>query len=71
MKHLKKKRPILVVKECFFHWDNALVPTAAKVQDWLTTHNVDVMAPIDVFLFWHVKDELTGNSLDQNTLKTR
>ena len=33
MKILRKKRPVMVKQEWFFHWDNAPVHTAAVVRD--------------------------------------
>jgi hypothetical protein len=45
MKHLKKKRPILVEQECFLPCDNAPVHTAAIIQDWLTGHSIQVSSP--------------------------
>ncbi len=78
MKHMKKKRPVLVDQGWFFHWDNAPVHTAPIIQDWLTAHSVQVLrhtpyspdlAPADFFLFRHMKNELAGVSLDHNSLK--
>jgi hypothetical protein len=33
MKHIKKKRPILVEQGWFFHWDNAPLHIVTIVQD--------------------------------------
>jgi histone-lysine N-methyltransferase SETMAR len=58
MKHLKKKRPEMVSKEWFFHWDNAPVHTAAVFQTWLASNNIQLLqhppysldlAPVDFF----------------------
>jgi hypothetical protein len=78
MKHLRKKRPVLVEQGWFFHWNSAPFHTAAIVQDWLATHSVQVLrhppylldlAPADFFLFRRVKDKLAGFTLDHSTLK--
>jgi hypothetical protein len=61
-----------------FHWDNAPVHTAAIVQDWLASQIVQVLhhppylpdlAPADFSLFWRMKDELAGITLDHSILK--
>ncbi len=78
MRHFKKKRPVMAEQPWFFHWDNAPVHTAAIVQDWLVTHDVQVLrnlpyspdlVPADFFLFRRVKEELAGVTLDHSTLK--
>jgi len=78
MKNLKKKRPIMVEQEWFFHWDNAPVHTAAVVKDWLAANSVKMLqhppyspdlAPADFFLFRRVKEELAGHTLSQDTIK--
>jgi hypothetical protein len=78
MKQLKKKRPVMVAQQWWLHWDNAQVHTTAVVQEWLAAHNVQVirhppyspdLAPADFFLFWRVKEQLVGLTLDQNTIK--
>ncbi len=68
-----------MAEQCwFFHWDNAPVHTAALVQDWLAAHDVQVLyhlpyspdlMPADFFLFWRVKYELAGITLDHSSLK--
>jgi hypothetical protein len=35
----KKKRPNMAAQEWFFHWDNALVHTAAIVKDWMAARD--------------------------------
>ena len=40
LKRLKQKRPQMVAREWFFHWDNAPVHTAVVVQDWLAARDV-------------------------------
>jgi hypothetical protein len=78
MKQLKKKRLAMVAQQWWFHWDNALVHTAAMVQEWLAAHSIQLirhllylpdLAPTDFFLFWRVKEQLMGLTLDQNTIK--
>jgi histone-lysine N-methyltransferase SETMAR len=78
LKQLKKKRPQMVQQEWWFHCDNALVHMAAVVQEWFAAHNIQRLehppyspdlAPADFFLFWRVKEELAGRSLDEGTLK--
>jgi hypothetical protein len=43
MKHLRKKKPVLVEQGWFFHWENAPVHIAAIIQHWLTAHNGQVL----------------------------
>jgi hypothetical protein len=43
MKHMKKNRPILLEQGWFFHWDNGNLHSSTVVQDWLTTHSVQVL----------------------------
>jgi hypothetical protein len=78
MKQQKKKSPMMVEQELWFHWDNAQVHTAAVVQEWFATHNIQQLehptylpnlTPADLFLFRRVKEELAGQSLDEETLK--
>ena len=78
MKNLKKKRPIMVEQEWFFHWDNAPVHTAAVVKDWLAANSVKMLqhppyspdlAPADFFLFRRVKEELAGHTLSLEDIK--
>jgi histone-lysine N-methyltransferase SETMAR len=78
MKQLKKKRPVMVAQQWWFHWDNVQVHTAAVVQEWLAAHNIQVirhppyspdLAPADFLLFWRVNKQLVGLTLDQNTIK--
>ena len=75
--HFKKKQPVMVEQEWFFHWDNAPVHTAAVVKDWLAAHRFNMignppylpdLAPAD-FLFRKVKEGLAGLTLDQESLK--
>jgi hypothetical protein len=78
MKHLRKKRPLLVEQGWFFHWDNTPVHSAIIVQDWFTANSVQVLrnppylpdlALADFFLFRPMKDELAGITFDHSTLK--
>ncbi len=78
MRHLKKSRPEMVSWEQFFYWDSAPVNTAAVVQAWLATNQVQVLehpsyspdlVPADYFLFRSVKEELAGIQLILETLK--
>jgi histone-lysine N-methyltransferase SETMAR len=61
-----------------YHWDNAPVHTAAMVSNWFDAHSVQRLehppyspdlALADFFLFRKVKEELGGQSLDQETIK--
>jgi histone-lysine N-methyltransferase SETMAR len=79
LKQLKKKRPVLVEQEWWFHWDNTPVHTAAVVQEWVAAHNIQRLehppyspdlALTYFFLFRRVKKKLAGRSLDEGTLKT-
>jgi histone-lysine N-methyltransferase SETMAR len=78
MQHLKKKRPEMVSREWFFHWDNAPVHTAAVVKMWLAANNIQLLqhlpyspdlTPADFFLFRRVKEELAGIQLSPATIK--
>ena len=69
LKKITVKRPQMVPGEQGFHWDNALVPNAAMVQDWLTARGLQVLehppyplklAPTDIFYLPKVKEELAG-----------
>jgi hypothetical protein len=68
----------LIEQEWFFHWDNAPVHTAAVVQDWFAARDIrrlnhlpylPDLACADFFLFPRVKEQLSGISLNQETLK--
>jgi histone-lysine N-methyltransferase SETMAR len=78
MKILRKKRPQMVAGDWLFHWDNALVHTAAKVTDWLAARDIKLiehppylpdLAPADYFLFPRVKREMAGLTLTQDSFK--
>ena len=78
LEHLRRKRPEMVTRDWFFHWDNAPVHTAALVKSWLTAKAFTVLehppyspdlAPADFFLFRRVKEELSGLTLSQESLK--
>jgi [histone H3]-lysine36 N-dimethyltransferase SETMAR len=78
LEHLRRKRPEMVTRDWFFHWDNASVHTAAVVKSWLTAKAFKVLehppyspdlAPADFFLFRRVKEELSGLTLSQESLK--
>jgi Transposase (partial DDE domain) len=40
MEHLRKKRPLLLEEEWWFHWDNAPVHTAVKVKEWFAAKSI-------------------------------
>ncbi len=74
----KAKRPIMSSKDWFLHQDNALVHTAATVQEYLAAKGVKRLrhppyspdlAPADFFLFPRVKSELAGLSMNQETFR--
>jgi [histone H3]-lysine36 N-dimethyltransferase SETMAR len=78
MEHLRKKRPLLLEEEWWFHWDNAPVHTAVKVKEWFAAKSIrrleqapysPDLAPADFFLFRRVKEGLAGKTLDNNSLK--
>ncbi len=78
MRRFRLKRPELAEQEWFFHWDNAPVHTAAKVQEWIAANGVRViehppyspdLAPADFFLFQRIKAELGGMTLTSTTFK--
>jgi hypothetical protein len=67
-------------QEWFFLWDNAPVYTTDIIQDWLTTHGVQVFHHLPYSRNWHrqtsiffqrMKDELTVVILDQSSLKMK
>jgi hypothetical protein len=73
-KVLTKKRPKNGHRRPVFDWDNALVLTAATVQDYLAAMNMKtisqspyspVMAPADYFLYTSMKAELADISVAQ------
>jgi histone-lysine N-methyltransferase SETMAR len=77
-KVFRQKRPIMPEGQWFFHWDNALVHTAAVVRDWLAARQVQMiehppyspdLAPADFFLFPKLKMQLAGLTLTQNTFE--
>jgi hypothetical protein len=75
-RHFKKKRPEMVSREWCFLWDHAPVHTTAIVQAWLAFNQVHVLkhplpdlAPADYYLFWRVKEELSGIQLTLESLK--
>jgi hypothetical protein len=43
MKILRRKRLQMVAGNWLFHWDNALIHTAAKVTDWLAARDIKLM----------------------------
>jgi hypothetical protein len=68
MNHLRKKWLEMVSQEWVFHWDNALVHTAAIFQMQMAAYNIQLLqhppyssdlAPAD-FLFRRVKEEVAG-----------
>jgi histone-lysine N-methyltransferase SETMAR len=70
LKALCLKRPDLEHGEWMFHWDNAPVHTAEKVQRFLAKKQIQViphppyspdLAPADYFLFPTLKRELAGS----------
>jgi histone-lysine N-methyltransferase SETMAR len=63
-----------------FHWDNAQVHTAEKVQRFLAKKQIQViphppyspdLAPADYFLFPTLKRELAGLSMSLDEFKTK
>jgi histone-lysine N-methyltransferase SETMAR len=63
-----------------FHWDNAPVHTAKKVQRFLAKKKIQViphpsyspdLAPVDYFLFPTLKRELAGLSMSLVEFKTK
>jgi histone-lysine N-methyltransferase SETMAR len=80
LKALRLKRPDLQPGEWMFHWDNAPVHTAQKVQQFLAKKNIQViphppyspdLAPADYFLFPTLKRELAGQTLSLDEFKTK
>jgi histone-lysine N-methyltransferase SETMAR len=72
------KRPDLEPGEWMFHWDNAPVHTAEKVQRFLAKRQIQViphppyspdLAPADYFLFPMLKRELAGLSMTLDEFK--
>jgi hypothetical protein len=70
--------PEMMSQQWFFDWDNARVHTAAVVFSWFDAHGVQrlehapyspYMAPADYFLLKKTKWGLTGQSLDQDSIK--
>ncbi len=77
LKALKEKRPTMMARTWWFHWDNAPVHTAAVVTNWMAARRFQIiehppylpdLAPSDFFLFPSVKRELAGKTLTQETL---
>jgi histone-lysine N-methyltransferase SETMAR len=80
LKALRLKRPDLEPGEWMFHWDNAPVHTAEKVQRFLAKKQIQViphppyspdLAPADYFLFPTLKRELAGLSMTLDEFKTK
>jgi hypothetical protein len=73
LKALQQKRPHLVTKESFLHWDKMPVHTAQLVQAFLAKNsssyptppppNSPVLAPADFSLFLTLKKELAGMTM--------
>ena len=79
MKNMRTKRPHMLTRDWFFHWDNAPVHTAAIVRNWFAARDIQLLehapyspdlAPADFFLFPKVKEQLSGLTLTQDSLKT-
>jgi hypothetical protein len=43
LKHLRKKRPVMVEQEWFLNWDNVPVHTAAVAKKWLAARVIQVL----------------------------
>jgi hypothetical protein len=43
MKHLRKKRPVMVKQVWFLHWDNVPAHTSAVVKNWLAARAIQVL----------------------------
>jgi histone-lysine N-methyltransferase SETMAR len=82
LKALRQKRPDLRPGDWMFHWDNAPVHTAQKVQQFLAKKKIQVihhhhppyspdLAPADYFLFPRLKRELVGQMLSLDEFKTK
>ena len=78
-KSLKKKRPELVQREWFFHFDNAPTHTAKVIKEWLARKKYNVLpqapyspdlAPADFFFFPKVKDVIAGTLIEGNSVRT-
>jgi len=61
LRKLNRKRPKLVNKEWFLHWDNATMHSAKLVQDYL--------AAVDFFLFLKLKKELAEVTMTPEEFK--
>ena len=79
MKNMRTKRPHMLTRDWFFHWDNAPVHTAAIVRNWFAARDIQLLehapyspdlAPADFFLFPKVKEQQSGLTLTQDSLKT-
>jgi hypothetical protein len=66
-----------LIKELFFHWNNAPVPPADIIQTWMAVNKIQLLqhppylldlAPADYFLFWRVKEKLAGIFLTPKSL---
>jgi histone-lysine N-methyltransferase SETMAR len=80
LKALRLKRPDLEPGEIMFHWDNAPMHTAEKVQRFLAKKSIQViphppyspdLAPADDFLFPTLKRELAGLSMTLDEFKMK
>jgi hypothetical protein len=80
LKALRLKRPDLEPGEWMFHWDNAPVHTAEKVQRFWAKKKVQVishpsyspdLAPADYFLLPTLKRELAGLSMTLGMFKNK
>ncbi len=73
----KKKRPNIAAGEWFFHWDNALVHTAAIVKDWMAAKDFRLidhlpylpdLAPADILIPDH-QEAAGGQNADPGDLQ--
>ncbi len=76
---VKKKRPMMAVRDWSFLWNSAKVHTAAVVTEWMvvkalrvTEHRPLVAGPSSgrLFLFPTVKKQLSGMTLTQESFKS-
>ena len=78
LKKFKQKRPEMATQPWLFHWDNAPVHSAGKVQEFLKKKGIKMiehppyspdLAPADYFLFPTLKSKLSGIHIKGKTVK--
>jgi hypothetical protein len=42
-KHCRMKRPVMVMSEWFFHWDNTPTHSATGMKKWMATNNIQLL----------------------------